>query len=75
MGARRDEVLHDLPIPQVYDANREAQGAAQHIAIAYERIACDFRRGTRLAPTFDDAVELHGLINSIECSKGVTRIL
>ena len=75
MGARHDDALHELAIPEVYGANRDAHAPVQNIAIAYERIASDFRRGTRLAPTFDDAVALHRLVDSIERSKGTMRRL
>lgn len=38
----------------------------QCMALAYQRMASDLLTGTRLCPTFDDATELHRLIDAIE---------
>lgn len=37
-----------------------------NVARTYARMAADLRTGSRTAPTFDDAVELHRLIAAIE---------
>ncbi|RKG98312.1 Gfo/Idh/MocA family protein [Corallococcus carmarthensis] len=37
-----------------------------NIARVYRRLASDLRQGTRTAPTFDDAVELHRLLDGVE---------
>ena len=66
MGATRDEALHELEIPAVYDLHSEVAMPAQNIAINYSRIASDFLHGTHLSPTFADAVELHRLIGAIQ---------
>ena len=65
MGATRDEALHELEIPAVYDLHSEVAMPAQNLAINYSRIASDFLHGTQLSPTFADAVELHRLIGAI----------
>ena len=64
-GAHADEQLHDLPIPMRYSGGL-ASGISQSVAMAYQRIASDMLDGTSLSPTFDDAVELHRIIE--ECA-------
>jgi len=39
-----------------------------NIARVYRRLAADLRGDTQMAPTFDDAVELHRLVDSIEAA-------
>lgn len=63
--ARGEETLQDLPIPSEFD-HGFAPGLTQNMALAYERLASDILFGTRLSPTFDDAVDLHRLIDTIE---------
>lgn len=75
MGARLDEALHELEIPDDYDRYREVGMPAQSLAIGYARLASDLREGTRLSPTFADAVELHRLITAIEHSDGAQQRL
>ncbi|WP_151637773.1 Gfo/Idh/MocA family protein [Noviherbaspirillum aerium] len=64
-GATGDETLHELKIPTTY-AREFDPGISQSMAIAYQRLASDLLNGTHLSPTFDDAVELHRLIDRIE---------
>lgn len=64
-GARGDDTLHALDVPERYGAARFEAGPAQSVALAYERLASDMRGGTSLAPSFDDAVALHRLIDTI----------
>ena len=64
-AAKPGEELRDVAIPASYSLGFE-DGLTQSIAIAYRRLASDLRDGTRLVPTFDDAVELHRLIDAIE---------
>jgi predicted dehydrogenase len=65
-GARGSQsALEALPVPQ----NRfpaQALGPAANVARAYARFARDYREGTRLCPTFDDAVTRHRLLDAIE---------
>jgi predicted dehydrogenase len=65
-GARLDNILTDLPIPGSYGSDRFSAGPSQSVAVAYERLASDILVGTKLSPTFDDAVALHRLVRSIE---------
>ncbi len=74
MGASAgDQALQAIEIPAFYGMDHFAEGPSQGIAVAYARMASDMRRGTRLSPTFDDAVELHRLIDAIERSAGFER--
>jgi predicted dehydrogenase len=72
-GAQRGETLHELSVPACYGAGRFEEGPSQAVAVAYERLATDMRSGTRLSPTFGDAVNLHRLIDAIERSEGAPR--
>ena len=72
-GATGSETLHELTVPVKYGADRFVNGPAQGIASAYVRLASDLKSGTQLSPTFDDAVELHRLIDAIERSGGLER--
>ena len=42
------------------------QGASTNVAQAYARFARDYRQGTHLCPTFDDAVTRHRMLNAVE---------
>jgi predicted dehydrogenase len=66
-GAQGAEVLRDLTIPAKY-ADGLPEGIAQSVALAYRRLASDLHEGTHLVPTFDDAVELHRLIDRVRRS-------
>lgn len=66
-GGKGDETLHELEIPSSYAQGLDI-GISQSIALAYKRLASDLQNGTRLSPTFDDAVELHRLIDAVENS-------
>jgi predicted dehydrogenase len=63
-GARGDEALHELAIPEGYAAHG-AEGPAQLVASAYVQLAQDLARGTSEGPDFDDAVSLHQLIDAV----------
>ena len=72
-GARLGETLHELSVPARYGADCFGEGPSQAVAVAYERLAADMRSGTKLSPTFGDAVDLHRLIDAIERSEGAPR--
>ena len=57
--------LESLPVPARY-RGPSAQGPAANLAHAYARFARDYREGTHLCPTFDDAVTRHRMLNAIE---------
>jgi predicted dehydrogenase len=54
-----------LPVPQEYRLS-PLQGHALNVAQAYAHFARDYREGTHLCPTFDDAVTRHRLLDAIE---------
>lgn len=64
-GARNGAPLGDLNIPPEHDMHAAVGSPAQNVAIQYARIANDCFRGTRNAPTFDDARDLHALIAAL----------
>jgi predicted dehydrogenase len=71
LGARADEAsLRPMPVPGQYRwaPPQPAPGFAFNVAQAYVRLAQDLRDGTRLCPTFDDAVVRHKLLHAIETS-------
>jgi len=67
MGARGEEkVLTRLQPPQELYANLPDTPLARNVANVYKSLANDIRNNTRTAPTFNDAVALATLLNTIE---------
>ena len=65
-GADRD--LEPLTLPASSFAGLPETATARNVACVYSRIADDITNGSRTAPTFAEAVELHRLLNRIECA-------
>jgi predicted dehydrogenase len=66
-GNGEQSSLEVLPMPEQYRwAPPEGQGPSVNVAQAYARFARDYREGTHLCPTFDDAVTRHRMLNAIE---------
>src|SRR2546423_1327938 len=57
--------LEVLPVPQQYRFS-PLHGPSTNVAQAYARFARDYREGTHLCPTFDDAVTRHRMLDAIE---------
>ena len=57
--------LETLPVPEKYQW-APPQGPGTNVAQAYARFARDYREGTHLCPTFDDAVRRHHMLDAIE---------
>src|SRR5438876_4494888 len=57
--------LKVLPAPEKYRW-APPQGPSTNVAQAYSRFARDYREGTHLCPTFDDAVTRHRMLDAIE---------
>jgi predicted dehydrogenase len=57
--------LEVLPVPPQYRFS-PLHGPATNVAQAYTRFARDYREGTHLCPTFDDAVTRHRMLDAIE---------
>ena len=64
-GKGAQSALEVLPVPQQYRSS-PLQGPATNVAQAYARFARDYREGTHLCPTFDDAVTRHRMLDAIE---------
>jgi len=62
-GARSS--LEVLPVPEKYRWS-PPQGPSTNVAQAYALFARDYREGTHLCPTFDDAVTRHRMLDAIE---------
>jgi predicted dehydrogenase len=57
--------LEILPVPEQYRVSH-LQGPGSNVAQAYAHFARDYREGTHLCPTFDDAVTRHRMLDAIE---------
>lgn len=68
LGARGDERVLQPIASQVPADARFPSAASQNVAGIYTRMAQDIRTGSRSAPTFADAVELHDLLDALEAS-------
>jgi predicted dehydrogenase len=64
-GKGAQSSLEILPVPQQYRWSA-LQGPALNVAQAYARFARDYREGTHVCPTFDDAVTRHRMLDAIE---------
>jgi predicted dehydrogenase len=59
--------LEILPVPQQYRwSPPQGPGPSTNVAQAYARFARDYREGTHLCPTFDDAVTRHRMLDAVE---------
>jgi predicted dehydrogenase len=59
--------LEILPVPEQYRwSPPQVPGPSTNVAQAYAHFARDYREGTHLCPTFDDAVTRHHMLNAIE---------
>jgi predicted dehydrogenase len=64
-GKGAQSSLEVLPVPPQYWW-APSQGPSTNVAQAYARFARDYREGTQLCPTFDDAVTRHRMLDAIE---------
>src|SRR2546423_5231931 len=66
-GKGRQSSLEVLPVPEQYRwSPPQGAGPSTNIAQAYVHFARDYREGTHLCPTFEDAVTRHRMLNAIE---------
>jgi predicted dehydrogenase len=66
-GRGAQSALELLPVPAEYRwSPPQVPGPSTNVAQAYARFARDYRDGTRLCPTFDDAVTRHRMLHAIE---------
>ena len=64
-GKGAQSSLEVLPVPEQYRW-APPQGPSTNVAQAYAHFARDYREGTHLCPTFDDAVTRHRMLDAIE---------
>src|SRR5947209_6615264 len=64
-GKGTQSSLEVLPVPEHYRW-APPQGPGTNVAQAYARFARDYREGTHLCPTFEDAVTRHRMPDAIE---------
>jgi predicted dehydrogenase len=66
-GKGAQSSLEPLPVPEQYRwAPPQGPGPSANVAQAYARFARDYREGTQLCPTFEDAVTRHRMLDAIE---------
>jgi predicted dehydrogenase len=66
-GRGTQSSLELLPVPEQYRwSPPQGAGPSTNVAQAYARFARDYREGTHLCPTFEDAVTRHRMLNAIE---------
>jgi predicted dehydrogenase len=69
----REERFRDVAVPEEPGAIPD-DAIAGNVARLYARMAGDLRAGTSNAPTFDDAVALHHVVDAIVGSTTLTRL-
>jgi predicted dehydrogenase len=66
-GARGEETsFRPLDVPESYRIGWPEDPEPGNVARLYVRMARDLREGTRTAPSFDDAVAVHRIVDAIE---------
>jgi predicted dehydrogenase len=66
-GSGTQGALEDLAVPAQYQwSPPQGTGPSANVAQAYAHLARDYRDGTQLCPTFDDAVTRHRMLSAIE---------
>ena len=67
-GTGDETMLQPLEIPSHYGARVPPAGPCRNVYLMYQLMLGDLREGTRNAPSFADAVQLHKLLAHIEHS-------
>jgi len=65
-GRKGESACRELEIPASYQFGLADLPIARNVAGVYRKMAQDLREGTRKAPSFDDAVAIHQVIDAIE---------
>src|SRR5438445_1193200 len=65
-GRGAQSSLETLPVPAEYRWAPTLPGPGTNVAQAYAHFARDYREGTHLCPTFEDAVTRHRMLDAIE---------
>jgi len=76
-GARGGARMEEMPVPERFTLIPEGApaGSPRNVAQAYAALAEGARRGTGFAPSFDDAVVRHRLLDAIERSSAEGRAI
>jgi predicted dehydrogenase len=73
-GKGAQSSLELLPVPEQYRwSPPQRPGPSTNVAQAYARFARDYREGTHLCPTFEDAVTRHRMLDAIETAAATGR--
>jgi len=72
-GAQGTEQMQELPVPPLYETLGFEDGFSQSVGVAYSRIASDMKNHTKLSPSFEDAVNLHRVLDAIVSGNGERR--
>jgi predicted dehydrogenase len=77
VGSQGNEPLNQLPIPERLRFVPKAVpfGPPQNVGQAYVRMAEAIREGKQFAPNFDDALEIHRLLETIQRSSDEGRVV
>src|SRR5439155_14415065 len=71
-GQGAQSSLEVLSVPEPYRwSPPQGPGPSTNVAQAYSRFTRDYREGTHLCPTFDDAVTRHRMVNAIETAAAI----
>ncbi|WP_411965033.1 Gfo/Idh/MocA family protein [Haloferax sp. YSMS24] len=77
VGAQGDEPLVELPVPERLRVVPESVpfGPPQNVGQAYVRMAAAIQEGKAFAPSFEDALEVHRLLDAIQQSSDEGRVV
>ncbi|SAK62145.1 Gfo/Idh/MocA family protein [Caballeronia ptereochthonis] len=67
-GRKGESGYEELEVPDPFPIDASEAVAARNVAGVYRLIADDLRHGTRTAPSFDHACDLHKVLDAIEQS-------
>jgi len=68
VGKRGERGFSEIEVPSSYYFGLDDAPAARNVAGIYRLMIRDISRGTRGAPSFDDAVGLHRILDAVELS-------
>lgn len=77
LGAQGNKPLSELPVPERrrYVPRAVPFGPLQNVGQAYMRMAEAIQDGKRFAPSFDDALDVHKLLEAIQRSSDEGRVV
>jgi predicted dehydrogenase len=71
-GRGAQSSLEILPVPEQFRwSPPQGSGPSTKVTQAYARFARDYREGTHLCPTFEDAVTRHRMLKAIETAAAI----